>query len=209
MNMCSLDNSKLFTYVKYFIKVTNTTSSVCLDINLSVVYPCEVLMKLSFKYSAVLLMALFGSNLYAMDDLDLEPSNLTVGKVKRSASDDQIVSVVGKFVRRIYGDHYKFTGNDGVSICVEVDNDDGGVLINNRHMYFDLGRYANRTVRITGQVDREYLTLEKGCEKIKIDVEHIDFADNRPVQGGRPTQGQPDAAANNGGNDLNQADADF
>ncbi len=160
-------------------------------------------MKLNFKHSAIFLMAIAGTNLYAVDDLDLEPSNLSVGKVKQSAHDDQIVSVMGKFVRRIYGDHYKFTGQDGASICVEVDNDDGGVLINNRHTYFDLGRYANRTVRITGQVDREYLTFEKGCEKIKIDVEHIDFADSRPSQGERPVQGQPDPVRTNADPDLN------
>ena len=147
------------------------------------------------KHVAILFMTIASANLYAVDDLDLEPSNLSVGKVKQSASDDQIVTVVGKFVSRIYGDKYKFTGQDGASICVEVENDDGGVLINNRHTYFDIGRFANRIVRITGKVDREHFTLKKGCEKLKIDVEHIDLADYRPSQDVRSGKSQPGPAA--------------
>ncbi|MDX1412201.1 MAG: NirD/YgiW/YdeI family stress tolerance protein [Nitrospirales bacterium] len=106
------------------------------------------------------LTLLVGSTLWAQFQDSGRQGRTTVSAAKEAA-DDTWVSLTGTIVRRVEGDRYLFRDATG-DMIVEIDHDDWGPVT----------AIPETTLRITGEVDREWFDTE-------IDVETIEAVNPR------------------------------
>lgn len=74
---------------------------------------------------------------------------LTIAEIKKNAKDDDMVLVSGRLTRRIQGDKYELTDDNGDTITVELDDDQ-----NWSHLAKDM------PILVYAEVDKDLMSLE-------------------------------------------------